>query len=145
MIPQKLPESTRTVFPGMRAGEARIMRQWLTLHESEYDRFEYNVRIGAARDPGPDYPDWVRKSAVLCSQRRMDAAAWKGNQVTLLELKNTAFPSAAQQLATYGAVWWYDNHQLPRPRLLLVCRTAFPDTWVTASAANVDVEVLGNT
>lgn len=119
------------------------MRRWLELHESEFDRFQYNVRIGAPRDPGPAYAEYVRLTARLSSQLRLDAVAWNGNQATLVELKNAAFPSAVQQLATYGAVWRLDYPALPPPRLLLVCRSTDPGTPPTAQGANVTLEVLG--
>lgn len=119
------------------------MRRWLALHEQEYDSFDYNVRIGASRDPGPQYPDYVRQTARVSSQLRLDAVAWKGTQVTLIELKNAAWPSAVQQLALYGAVWAAAHPELPKPALLLVCRSIDPGTPPTAAAAGVTVEVLG--
>ena len=119
------------------------MRRWLAAHEHEYLSFAYNVRIGAGRDPGPDYADWVRKTAVLSSQLRMDAIATRGNHTTIIELKNVAFPSAVQELAVYGAVWASDFPQAGKPLLLLVCRGIDPGTWPTAEAAGVSVEVLG--
>jgi len=136
-------EQTRGKFPGMRATEANLMRRWLARHESEYDRFEYNVRIGAARDPGEQYPDWVRKAAKMSSQLRMDALAWKGTQLTIIELKNVSYPSGAQKLAVYGAVWWSENPQASKPKLLLVSRGIDLATWATALAAGIAVEVLG--
>ena len=139
----KVTQATRLKFPGMRPSEANLMRRWLALHEPEYDRFDYNVRIGAARDPGPQYPDWVRKAARDCSQLRMDAIAFKGTQATIIELKNRAYPDSAQQLALYGAVWWSDNVGAPRPLLLLVCRGIDEATPATAQAANIRLEVLG--
>ena len=136
-------QAMRLKFPGMRSTEAQLMRRWLALHESEYDRFDYNVRIGAARDPGPQFPDWVRKAAKDCSQLRMDAIAFKGNQATIIELKKWAYPDGAQQLALYGAVWWSENAALPRPQLLLVAVIVDQATWATASAANIRIVEMG--
>lgn len=136
-------EAERTVFPGMRAGESRVMAQWLRRHEGEYDSFAYNVRIGAARDPGPAFDMATRRSALMCSQLRMDAIATQGELRTLIELKNWAFSKAVQQLALYGAVWRADFPQLPLPKLLLVCRVADASAWTSAPAAGVTIEELG--
>lgn len=136
-------EQTRTKFPGMRQTEANLMRRWLAAHETEYSRFEYNIRIGAARDPGPAYPDWVRTSAKASSMLRMDALAWQGDQITIIELKNVSYPSGAQKLAVYGAVWWSENPGQHKPKLLLVSRGIDEATWATASAAGISIEVLG--
>ena len=136
-------EATRTKYPGMRGGETRVMQQWLRIHESEFDSFAYNVRIGVARDPGPAFTDAVRRSAMLFSQLRMDCVASKGKQSTLIELKNWAFSKAVQQLALYGAVWRMDFPELPPPALLLVCRVADASAWTSAPAAHVTIEELG--
>jgi hypothetical protein len=138
-----MTEASRLTFPGMRDTEANLMRRWLALHEHEYERFDYNVRIGAGRDPGQAYPEWVRKTAIMSSQLRMDAIAWNGTQATILELKNVAYPNGAQKLTVYGAVWWTDNAYLPRPLLMLVCRGIDDATWANTSAANIRVDVLG--
>ena len=118
------------------------MRRWLLLFEGAYDNFQYNVRIGPSRDPGPAYADYVRRTAKMSSQLRLDAVAWDGNRPTLIELKNYAWPSAVQQLAVYGAVWALENPQLPKPMLLLVCRGCDPGTMPSAVAAGVTVQVV---
>lgn len=143
MTANTIPEASRLKYPGMRSTEANLMRRWLALHENDYDSFAYNVRIGAGRDPGVQYPDWVRKTAIVSSQLRMDAIAWYGRQATVIELKNVAYPSGAQKLTVYGAVWSADNPGFPRPLLLLVCRGMDPATWANTAAANIRVDVLG--
>ena len=118
------------------------MRSWLTKHERDYDRIEYNVRIGTARDPGPAFPEYVRHTARLSSQLRLDAVAWQGKQPTILELKLWATATAVQQLAIYGAVWREDYPAQPAPRLLLVAIGAEQGVAETAAAANITLEVL---
>lgn len=119
------------------------MRSWLAQHESEYDRIDYNVRIGAARDPGPAFPEYVRRTARLSSQLRLDAVAWQGAQPTILELKFWATSTAVQQLAIYGAVWREDTPAGPAPRLLLVAIGAEQGVAETAAAANISLVLLG--
>jgi hypothetical protein len=127
----------------MRVTEADLMRRWLAVHESEYDSFDYNVYVGAGRDPGPAYEEWVRRSAIFSSRLRMDAIAFRGAQATIIELKNVAYPSGAQKLTVYGAVWASDNPMALKPLLLLVCRGMDPATWANTAAAGISVNVLG--
>ncbi|MBZ5569466.1 MAG: hypothetical protein LAN64_16660 [Acidobacteriia bacterium] len=118
------------------------MRRWLREFEGAYDQFEYNVRIGPSRDLGPGYPDYVRKTAMMSSQLRLDAIAWNGTQATLVELKQKAWALGVQQLALYGAVWAAENPQLPKPKLLLVCARTEVGVMETAAAAGVTVHVV---
>jgi len=137
------PQSTRSKYPGMRFKESNMMRDWLGLHESEYDRFDYNVRIGVGRDPGPQFADWVRKAAIMSSQMRVDCVAWKGDVPLLIELKVFAFARAVQQITTYGAVWAAERPGTAQPQLLLVVRGMDDSAKASAAAAGLRVEVLG--
>lgn len=118
------------------------MRLWLRDHESEFDRFDYNVRLGPGRDPGADYPEYVRKTAILSSQMRLDCVAWRGDRPTILELKGFALPTAVQQLALYGAVWNAEHPAATYEALLLVCAGSAPGVTETAAAANITVQVV---
>jgi hypothetical protein len=126
----------------MRKGEAEVMRLWLQKYEAAYDHFEYNVRIGPSRDIGPSFPDYVRKTAMVSSQLRLDAIAWDGQQATLVEAKQKAWALGVQQLAVYGAVWAAENPQLPRPKLLLICRRVEAGVIESAAATGVLVEIV---
>jgi hypothetical protein len=126
----------------MRPREAAVMRLWLRVFEDAYDAFEYNVRIGPSRDPGPSYPGYVRRTAMMSSQLRIDAVAWDGLTPTLIELKHNASPRGVQQLAVYGAVWRLEHLELPPPKLLLVCTGVLPGVIETAAAAGVTVHVV---
>ena len=141
-FPSPLRQQDRRKFPGMRRRETAVMRLWLKDYEEAFDEFQYNVRIGVGRDPGPKYSDYVRKTAIMSSQLRMDAVAWNGTQATLIELKNYALPAAVQQLSRYGAVWSAENPSLPRPHLLLVCTGADGGVMPSAAAAGVIVHVV---
>ena len=93
-------QADRLRFPGMLPREILIFKTWLAQHEAEYDRFDYNFRIGAGQDPGPTWPDYIRKCAIENSQLRIDALAWKANAPTIIEVKDRAGASALGQLLT---------------------------------------------
>lgn len=116
----KRMQSERAKFPGMLPREILIFKNWLKLHEWEYDRLDYNTRIGSGNDPGPTWPDYVRQQAIANTQLRIDAIAWKGNEPTLIEVKDRAGAAAIGQIVTYEAVWLKDNPGSPPPKLLIV-------------------------
>jgi len=117
---QKL-QSDRLSFPGLLPREILVLKAWLKLHESEYDRFDYNVRLGKGTDPGPTFPDDVRRMAILNTQKRVDAVAWKSDQPTLIEVKDRAGFSAVGQIVGYDALWRAQYPTSPAPKLLMVC------------------------
>lgn len=106
---------------GLRPLEAAVFRRWYAKFGDRFDRFDYNVRIGSGRDPGPEYSEAIRRDAVMSSQLRMDAVGWRGDRPTLIEVKHYALANAVPQLALYAAVWHKDKPELPAATLLLVC------------------------
>lgn len=141
-IPTAPLQSSRSKYPGMRPREAQVFRLWLQQHESEYDRFDYNVRIGPGMDPGPEYGDATRKSAVQSSQKRLDAVGWKGTQPTLIEVKDFALELAIAQLTQYAAVWQRFYPAGPAPALLIICSASQQGFDRAAQAAGVQVNYL---
>lgn len=115
-------QADRLTFPAMLPAEVAVFRGWLKIHEAEYSRFDYNVRIGPGFDPGDTVPADVRSQAILNTQKRIDAVAWKGNTPTIIEVKDRAGLSAIGQILGYEVLWRLDNPGGPPPSILLVAR-----------------------
>ena len=140
--PAQLLQSERFKYPGLLPREIIVLRAWLRLHEDEYDRFDYNVRIGTGFDPGPSVSQSIRDMAIANSQKRIDAVAYKSNAVTLIEVKDRAGFSAMGQLVGYLHMWQADHPDQPRPRLLLVANRLQDDIPLVAAGAGIDIELV---
>lgn len=128
--PAELYARERAQFPGLIPRELIVMLAWLKLHAKDYTHIDGNVRVGAGFDPGPTFPDNIRRMAIANTQNRIDAVAYQGTAVTLIEVKLRAGPSAVGQLMTYEALWMAAHPADVPPRLLLVANklTANLDT-----------------
>ena len=143
-MPSSLPvsQAERLKFPGMIPDEVAVWRGWLQQHESEYDRYDYNVRVGAGDDPGPTFSQAQRQGIIASTQLRIDAVAWQGTQATLIEVKQNAQPAAIGQLLTYLALWMVANPSAAKPNLLLVASSITPDFDVGLQHANIAYAVV---
>lgn len=140
--PAQALQQERFRYPGLLPREIIVLRAWLRLHEAEYERFDYNVRIGTGFDPGPTVSQSIREMAIANSQKRIDAVAYRPNQVTLIEVKDRAGFSAVGQLVGYLHMWQADHPEAPRPRLLLVANRTQDDIPLVASGAGIDIELV---
>jgi hypothetical protein len=161
--PAQRLEADLQAYPGMSVDETVVWRAWALLHPGEYDRFDHNIRIGPARDPGSAFLPSVRKAEMLNSQMRIDSVGWQGMDPALIppavvdpqEIYNL-FPSAQATifevkrratLQAYGEIMGYFhgwNEAFPNvvpPRLMIVCaeyaQTIIPA--VRASGIQLDV------
>lgn len=134
--------ASRTRFPGLALREILILIAWLQKHESEYDRVEGNVRVGKGDDPGPSVPEYLRRMAILNSQKRIDAVAWKGQQALLIEVKQRAKMADVGQLLGYQVLFEQDHPDLAAPSLLIVAASAVPEIEALLTAQSVELEVV---
>jgi hypothetical protein len=135
-------QAERQTYPGLMPQEVAVLREWLRLHESEYDRFEYNCRVGVGNDPGPTYSATMREMALNLTKKRIDAIAYKSNQVTLIEVKKRATLAAVGQIVSYRTLWQADNPLMPAPILLLVASSFDADVMPVLSANAVSYAIV---
>ena len=135
-------QSERMKYPGLLPREILVLRAWLKLHESEYDRFDYNVRLGTGFDPGPTFPDNIREMAKANTQKRIDAVAYKGAAVTLIEVKDRAGFSAIGQLVGYFHMWKDAHPTDPDPTLLMVCNRTVDDMALVLAGAHIELALV---
>ena len=138
---QKL-QSERLTFPGMLPREILVFQSWLRQHEMQYDRFDYNVRLGAGFDPGPTWDEAIRRMAIANTQKRVDAVGYQGNTVTLIEVKDRAGFSAIGQLVGYEALWLHEHPGAQQPRLILVCNRFAPDILPVLQKQGITLNVV---
>ena len=140
--PAQRLQADRLNFPGLLPREVLVLKAWLRLHEGEYTRFDYNVRLGQGTDPGPTWPDDLRKMAILNSQKRVDAVGFQSDQPTLIEVKDRAGFSAVGQIVGYNTLWRVQFPTSPAPKLLIVCNRYAPDILPVLQANGIALNVV---
>ncbi len=157
-------EADRHKFPGMAPREVIIFRAWLAMHQKEYDRFDYNVRVGNGTDPGEQYPAIYRQQYIENTQKRIDGVGWKagitvtdstlynarsifeiarsGAQPTIIEVKDRATGSCMSQILTYKALWPLTFPNTPAPKLLLVTNRVAADMPLVLDATGITLEIV---
>jgi hypothetical protein len=135
-------ESDRLSFPAMIPAEIVVWRAWLRLHQGEYDRFDYNARVGPGFDPGASVPQYIRDMAVKNTKKRIDALAWQGSQPLIVEVKVRAGLSSIGQLLGYRVHWRLEHpHDVP-PKMLLVANLLAPGVEEVLKSHDVPFELV---
>ena len=140
--PAQRMEVDRHKFPGMAPREVIIFKAWLALHQHEYDRFEYNVRVGNGIDPGPQYPAIYRQQYIQNTQKRIDVVAWQSTAPTIIEVKDRATASCMSQILTYSALWPITFPQTPAPKLLLVTNRVSADMPLVLDKSGISLDIV---
>jgi hypothetical protein len=162
--PAQRLEADLQAYPGMLVDETVVWRAWALLHQGEYDRFDHNLRLGPARDPGPAFLPSVRKAEMLNSQMRVDSVGWQGidpayfpadvvspqqiydlfpsAEVTIFEVKRRATLAAYGEIMGYNHGWLEEFKNVVPPRLIIVCAEYAQTILPATRASNVQVDIV---
>lgn len=162
--PAQRLESERAKYPAMQVDEILVWRNWLKLHELEWqtlpaswiarrasdvgnnpqpgDRFDYNVRLGVNVDPGPDFPDNIRRAAIAARSLRIDAVGFRVETPVLFEVKRRAGPQNVGQLLTYFHLWQSAGLTVGAPELRLVCSDLSSHILPVTQATGIVIELV---
>jgi len=107
----------RARYPGMKPAESEIFTRFLMETDLTFTKIEYNVRVGLGYDPGPQYPENIRKMMIQLTQLRIDAVGHRKDEIWLFEVKLRAGMSAIGQLISYAE--WYRAQYKPKKPIRL--------------------------
>ncbi len=140
--PVTVLQQDRFRFPGMMPRDILVWRAWLRLHEKDFDRFDYNIRVGTGFDPGPSWPPEQRRNAILNTQKRVDAVGYLGPLATVFEVKDRAGLSALGQIIGYRSLWARTFPGQVLPKFVIVsARPAF-DLAEIVAANDVRLDIV---
>lgn len=131
----------RAKFPGMQIDELLVWKAFLAAQHANYDRFDYNVRLGPGVDPGPSVMEPYRSAAIKLSQLRLDAVGWQGGNPTIFEVERYAKPRNVGQILTYLAAWQAQNTASVDPHLAIVAASYNPSIQPVLEQHGIDLYI----
>ena len=129
----------RKWFPENTALETGITKDWLLAHGEEYDRFEFNLRVGQGTAPNPEHLPGVQKSTAFSTRKRIDVVAWRGEQPTIVEVRERITPEVVGKIMTYRQLFMEDFPDTAEPLLLAVGRYSDADTIRVCQSHSISV------
>lgn len=129
-------------LPGLTFVESDVAKAWLNAHGAEYDRIDFNVRLGEGTDPGEEYGADIRDLSKLLTQKRADIVAQIGGQVDIIEVKVRVAFGALGQLLGYRNLWRTGHPELPVRRLIAIGRSVVPDCQATHDEYGVVIQTF---
>jgi hypothetical protein len=94
------------------ANEDAVARAYLVAHANDFERVDFNVKLGPGVDLGGGWPPYIQRMATANSQARADMIAYRGNTATVVEFKGNIRPGALGQVLTYWQLLRAQSPQL---------------------------------
>jgi hypothetical protein len=92
-------------YPHLLKDDITLWERFLASPYNVFTDYEYDIRVGEGRDPGPDYDRNIRKMALDLSQRRIDAIGRTTSGITIIEISTAAGLTQIGQLLAYPSLY----------------------------------------
>jgi hypothetical protein len=129
------------IFPGMSAGESKILRAWIASHGNEWDSLDVEARLGAGKLLPPHHDEKFRADWEQRTRARPDLIAKRApNQAAIVEAKEQATSEAIWQVLGYRDLYVaeFPQHQV---QPIVVCEEAHPTAVAVAKGQNVTIYI----
>lgn len=127
------------LFPHLLPLDIEIWEAFLAERGDLYFRFEYDVRVGHGRDPGPSVGRDIQQMAIGLSQRRIDAVGFQMNQITIIEITARADLKCLGQVTAYPVLYQEKFQPTDIIRTLIVAGELGCDLGSTLDQMPVDL------
>lgn len=131
-------------FPHLLPAEGIIWYKFLKQHGAEWDRFEYDLRLGDGRPVDPAHPDYIQAMAAQLSKKRVDAVGYRGSWPTIFEVSPRGARTVVGALELYA---WLYHKTFPEqgvPERAAVVGRIDPDVLAYFRAKGDRVYVVGD-
>lgn len=141
-----------------------MWRAWLALHETMFDRYDYNLLLGPDQDPGPQYSQNIRDMWIRLRKARVDVVGWNGTanlsfpnsptspsqiyavapgaRATIIEVKRRLGPSNIGQITSYYHLWVTEYPAAVAPALRMVATQVSPNIAPAAAANGISIDMV---
>lgn len=129
-------------YPHLTLEDSALWSDYLDQTHTPSTDYIYDFRVGKGTDPGPDFPDDLRKLGIQLSQRRIDALRVTPTQIHIFEITQSGGLKALGQLIAYPVLVkaeFPDNRPVIRH---LVCRKLQPDIQPALDIYSVTVHEI---
>ena len=132
----------RSQFPHLSPAENTLFRRWLILHENEFERFDFDVRVGeGAREPVPTL-DKIAQGFVTLTQKRIDVVAHRPGEIWIIEVRPRADQTALGNLMGYRTLYQRQFSPAETVKLMVITDRIGDDDRMIFMTAGVPVVVV---
>lgn len=130
------------LYPHLLPHDIQVWERFLQQHRADYTHFDYDVRVGQGRDPGPSISAKYRQLGIELSQRRIDAIGHTATHLDIIEITTRAGIHAIGQLVTYPTLYLESYHPTLPLRQCLVCSELAPDVDSTLAKLGIHLYIF---
>lgn len=129
-------------YPHMKPADVAIWERFVGANWDFFDRVDYDLCVGEGADFLPTDEDTPDGRQNRLYKRKIDVVGYKGNAVTLIEVKPLADTEALGQIITYGDLYAKEKDALPAVTLMVLAEKIMAEMKDIYTRKNVEVRIV---
>lgn len=112
----------------MKPIDVHLWEEFIEQHPAFYEWCEYDVLVGNGVIAGDVEADPYAKSFQMLTQKKIDVVAYKGDAITIIEVKPLSGSAALGQLIGYKKLWHEANPDIDPAKVSMALITNLPQS-----------------
>lgn len=130
------------LYPHLLPAERLLWSRWILTHEAEYDRYDYDVKVGPGRPVDPRHPPEIQAMAATLTKRRVDVVGFKAGAPTLFAVNPRGSRVVYSELLFYRELFRQTFAYDGPIGLRAIVQDIAPDLLQVMTAAGIHVDIL---
>lgn len=134
---KKLPS-----YEHLRPEDIAVWERFIEKYPNAYETVNYDLKTGKGREYPETPGELIQADMIHLSRKRIDAVAYFGTWVYIIEIKPVANPSAIGQIETYTELYKIDNPEIENIEKVIIAGEIDPDTQTVANLKDIKVWIV---
>ncbi len=96
-------------YPGMKPEDIAAWERFIDTNPGYFETVDYNVPCGPGAPVNPDHAPEIQYDHTILTQKKIDVVGYRGDAVTIVEVKPIADMRALGQVITYKHLYAIDH------------------------------------
>lgn len=141
-LPETFSFGKRYWYPHMKPRDIAIWERFIEKYPDYFERVQYDVPCGTGPDFDTLIDDYTGAHAEKLYKKKIDVVAFRGANISIIEVKPSAGASAVGQVRMYKHLYLADYSPPDEPELLIITDKADKDFERFAKAEGVGIFVV---
>lgn len=127
-MPGKFNYEERYKYPHLIGEDNEVWSRFIKAYPDRFETVDYDIKVGEGAKVFTTTDEKSRKYWAMLTKKRIDVIGYKGNFVTLIEVKKRAGLYTLGQILGYRFLYHRDNPEMILSPVLVICSSIDIDT-----------------
>ena len=141
-MPGKFNYEVRHKYPHLIGDDTEVWTRFILKFPDKFDTVDYDIKVGSGTDPNFVQGDKSGEYWAMLTKKRIDVVAWKGDFITIIEVKKRSSLFTLGQILGYRFLYTRENPDAKVVKTLIVCSTIYQDDIDVLNHYGIDFVIV---